>query len=83
MTANTTYLLILDVSMRSFDRLHDILVTLATGLFRHGLTTRRNLNVVFKPAGCEVVGMPETVSRFSSVFANEPGRRMTIVAHRY
>ena len=83
MTANTTDPRIVDFRVRAFNRLHDILMTLATSLFRHGLTTRRDVYIVFKPAGREVVGVPETVLCFGGVFADESGRRVTVVADCY
>ena len=48
-------------------------MTLAAGLFSYCTTTRGNVNVVFKPTGGEVVGMPETVARFRRVLANQSG----------
>ena len=80
-TANTTRLRIVNFGVRAFDSLHNFLVTFPAGLFSYCTTTRRDVNVVFKPAGCEVVGMPETVLRFSVILGDEAGRRMAIIAH--
>ena len=79
-TANTTRLRIINLGVRAFNGLYYFLVTLPAGLFGYRTTTRRDVNVVFKPAGREVVGMPETVFRFGCVLAHEPRRRMAIVA---
>lgn len=81
-TANTTDAHVVDFRVRSFNRLHDIVMTLATRFFRHRTTARRDVNVVFEPTGGEVLGMPETVFRFGGVFADESRRRVTIVADR-
>lgn len=69
--------------MRAFDSLHDILMTLPASLFSYRATTRRDVNVVFVPAGREVVRMPETILRLGCIFADETGRRVTIVANRH
>ena len=81
-TANTTRLRVFRFRVRAFDRLHDFLVTLAAGLFRYFSDSLRDVNVVFKPAGREIVGMPEPVARFSGVLRNQPGRRVAIIANR-
>src|SRR5687767_7099691 len=67
--------------MRAFNRLHNFLMTFAAGLFSYFPPSLRDVNVVFKPARREVVGMPETVACFGCVLANESGRRVAIVAH--
>jgi len=38
------------------------------------------VNVVVKPAGREIVGMPETVTRLSSVLGDKSRRRVAIIA---
>ena len=81
MTANTTCLRVFRFRVRAFNRLHDFLVTLAAGLFSYFTPSRRDVNVVFKPARREVVGMPETVARFSGVLRNQSGRCMAIIAY--
>src|SRR3990172_2008711 len=68
-------------SMRTFDCFDNFLVTLPACLFRHFTAVRPHLNVVFKPAGGEVKGMPETIPSFGAVFPKESGRCMTIVAN--
>ena len=69
--------------MRTFNGLDNVLMTFAAGFFRHFTASRCDVNVVFEPAGGEVVGMPETVSRFGGVLGNETGRRVAIVANRH
>jgi hypothetical protein len=56
--------------MRAFDGLDDFLVTFPAGLFSYFKAAWRDVNVVFKPAGREVIGMPETITRFRCVLAN-------------
>jgi len=56
-------------------------MTLAASLFRHLAASWCDVDVVFEPPSCEVIGMPETISRFGRVFANEPGRRVAVVAN--
>ena len=58
-------------------------MTLAAGLFSYRTTARRDVNVVFEPAGREVVRMPETILRLGCIFADKAGWRMTIVANRH
>jgi len=82
-TANTTCLRIGGVGVGAFDRLHDVVMTFPAGLFRYFTASRRDVNVVFKPAGREVIGVPETVSRLGGVFGNETGRRVAIVTNRH
>ena len=79
-TANTTRLLIFRSRVRAFDRVDDFLMTLATGLFSNFAAHGCDVYVVFKPAGGEVVGMPETVARFGCVLRDQSGRRVAIVA---
>lgn len=81
MTTNTTRALVFRVCVRTFDSLHDFLVTLAACLFGHLAASRGNVNVVFKPAGREVVRVPETITRFGHVFGHEARRRVAIVAY--
>lgn len=80
MTSDTTSLRIAQFGMRSLDRLHDLLVTLPARLFSYRAATLRDVDVVFKPTGSEVVRMPETVLRFGRVFGEEARRRMAVVA---
>ena len=67
--------------MRAFNRLHDFLVTLAAGFFSYLTASGRDVNVVFKPARREIVGMPEAVARFSGVLRNQSGRCMAIITN--
>jgi len=80
-TANTTRLCVFGASVRALDSLHDFLMTFPAGFFSYFTASRRDVNVVFKPAGREIVGVPETIACFSGVLTNESGRRMAIVAH--
>src|SRR5687767_11678741 len=48
-------------SVRTLDRFNDLLVTLPARSLRHGAAVRPHLDIVFKPAGGEIEGMPETV----------------------
>ena len=58
-------------------------MTLPASLFSYRATARRDVNVVFVPAGREVVRMPETILRLGCIFADESRRCVTIVANRY
>ena len=79
-TTDTTGARVFCLGVRAFDSVDNVLMTFATGFFRYFSTARRDVNVVVKPAGREIVGMPEPVARFSCVLADESRRRMTIVA---
>jgi hypothetical protein len=81
-TANTTRLRVFRFRVRAFNRLYDFLVTLAAGLFSYFSASLCDVNVVFKPAGREIVGMPEPIARFSGILRNQSGRRVAIVANR-
>jgi hypothetical protein len=81
MTTNTTGALVFRVHMRAFDGLYDFLVTLAARLFRHLAASWRDVNVVFKPAGREIVRVPETITRFSHVFGHQARWRVAVVAY--
>ena len=81
MTANTTRARVVDFSVRAFDRNDDVLMTLPASLFRYVETALRDVNVVFEPTSCEVVGMPESVACFRHVLRNESRWRVAIVAH--
>lgn len=69
--------------MRAFNGFHNFLMTLPAGLFGYFTATRRDVNVVFKPTGCEVIRMPETVARFGCVLADESWWRVAIIADGY
>lgn len=64
----------------SFDRFHDLLMTLATRLFSYIAATLSDVDVVRVPTSGEVVGMPEAVLRLGCIFRDETGRRMAVVA---
>ncbi len=82
MTANTTRARV-SFRMRAFNSLHDGLVTLPASLFSYVSAARRDVYVVFKPAGREVVGVPKSVVRFGCVLGNKSGRCVAIIANRY
>ena len=67
--------------MRTLDRLNNLLMTLSARLFGYSATSRRDVDVVFIPARREIVGVPETILRFSGVLSDESRRCVTIVAH--
>ena len=79
-TANTTRLRIVNFGVRAFNSLHNFLVTFPASLFSHRPTTRRDVNVVFIPAGREIVRVPKAVARLGHVLGNKTRRRMTIIA---
>ena len=80
-TANTTRLRIINLGVRAFNGLYYFLVTLPAGLFGYRTTTRRDVNVVFKPTGREIVRVPETITRFGHVFGRQARWRVAIVAY--
>lgn len=57
-------------------------MTLAARFFRIREAALRNANVVFEPAGGEIVRMPEAVARLRHVLADEVRRRVAIVTDR-
>src|SRR6185503_12408880 len=61
----------------------NVLVTFPAGLFCYLTTARRDVNVVFIPAGREVIRMPETISRLGRILADESGWRVAIIANRH
>ena len=81
MTPETAGLRVAQLGVRSFDRFHDFLMTFATRLFSYIAATLSDVDVVWIPTCCEVIGMPETVSRFGCIFRYEPGRCMAVVAY--
>src|SRR5688500_6372389 len=58
-------------------------MTFPAGLFLCFTASRRDVSVVFKPAGREVVGVSQAVSRLGGVFGSDSGRRVAIVANRH
>ena len=58
-------------------------MTLSASLFSYLATSWCDVNVVLEPTRGEVVGMPEAVPRLGRVFADEPRRRVAIVADGY
>lgn len=66
--------------MRTFNRVHDFLMTLSTGFFGDLKAVFGNAYVVFEPTGGEIVRMPESVARLGHVLADELRRRVTVVA---
>src|SRR5687768_16859080 len=66
-----------------FNRIDNLLMTLAAGSLSDFAPVRRDLNVVREPAGGEVVRVPESVAGFGRVFTNKLGRRMTVVTDSY
>ena len=54
-------------------------MTLPAGLLSDFKASWRDVNVVIKPAGREIVRMPEPVARFSGILGDKPGRRMAII----
>ena len=73
--------LVINVTRMRFDRTDDFLMTLAACPLSYFPPMRRNLNVVWEPAGGEVIGMPESVARFRHVLTNKLWRRVTVVAN--
>ena len=63
-----------------FDVMHDILMTLAAGIFRDSKAASFYLNWLVKFVRGEREGMKKSVISFGVVFGNESGRRMAIVA---
>ena len=55
-------------------------MTFPAGLFSYCKAAWRDVNVVFKPAGREIVRVPESIARFSRILRDKPRRRMAIVA---
>ena len=80
MAADATYLRILPIRMPAFDRVHSFLMAFPASLFGYCLSVIRDADVVFEPAGREVIGMPESVAGFGRVLGDKLRRRVAIVA---
>jgi hypothetical protein len=83
MTPDAAGLFVGDSRVLTFNRTHDVLMTLSTSRFGHLAAARRDVDVVFEPTSREVIGMPKAIPRFGGVFTDETGRRVAIVANGY
>ena len=79
MAAHAGDFLSLDVGM-SGDVFNDLLVAVETCFFRDAAVARFDANGIWKSAGGESEGMPETVICFHPIFAEKIVGSMTIVA---
>lgn len=83
MTPEATYLLTFGLCMPAFNGFHNFLMTLAARLFSDFTTAWRYVNVVLKPPGREIVGVPETIPCLGRVFAHQFRWRVAVVTDRY